>query len=124
MTVRLLLNLRFRRHSGAIVDLVPIPTACASRLLKGGGSGADAVGVGSARKAELPGEFAGVEKVGRIVLIEHFVGFRDQRIEPSCKPDHGPAQNAIFGATPNSFAARATNSFPVGGLGVVGTCQV
>src|SRR6195256_5294754 len=64
--------------------------------LKEGGGGADTFSISGAREAELPGEFAGVEEVGRIVLIEHFVGFRDLRIEPSCKPDHGPAQNAIF----------------------------
>src|SRR6267142_6006197 len=64
--------------------------------LKGGGGGADAFSISGAREAELPGKFAGVEEVGRIVLIEHFVSFRDLRIEPSCKPDHGPAQNTIF----------------------------
>src|ERR1700704_4045476 len=64
--------------------------------LQGGGGDADAFSVSGAREAKLPGQFTGVEEVGRIVLIEHFVGFRDQRIEPSCKPDHGPAQNAIF----------------------------
>ena len=45
--------------------------------LKGSGGGADAFSVSGAREAELPGEFAGVEKVGRIVLIEDLLCVRD-----------------------------------------------
>src|SRR5689334_23482541 len=62
---------------------------------EGGGCRSDAVSVRSAGEAKLSGEFTGVKEVRRIALIKHFVGFRDERIEQSCKPEYGPAQNAV-----------------------------
>ncbi len=50
---------------GMIPVMTPGPVLDAVRIaLKGSGGGSDAVGVGGAREADLPGEFAGVKEVG------------------------------------------------------------
>src|SRR5271165_999145 len=65
-------------------------------LLKRARSRSDAVSIGSACKAEFRGEFTGIKEVGRIVLVEHFIRFRDCRLEPTRYPDDGPAKNTIL----------------------------
>jgi hypothetical protein len=63
--------------------------------LEGGGSGANAVDVRRTGDAELFREFAGIEEIRPIALIQHLVGFSDKRIEPSGYPEHRPAQHAM-----------------------------
>jgi hypothetical protein len=78
---------------------------------RGGGS-PDAVGIGGTGEAERPGKLSGIEKVRRIALIKHLVRFRDERIEPSCNPEHGLAQNAIPGRNAKFLCRQGDKFFP------------
>jgi hypothetical protein len=62
--------------------------------LEGSGTRSDAVGVGGTGKTELPGELARGKDVRRSALIEHLVGFRDERIEPACNLAGSPSIGA------------------------------
>src|SRR4030095_7317915 len=57
--------------------------------------GANSLGVGRAGETEGSRELGRIEDIGRFVLVEHFIDFTDQRIEPPNKTNHRPAKDAV-----------------------------
>jgi len=50
---------------------------------------------GRAGETEGSRELGRIEDIGRAVLVEHFIDFTDQRIEPPNKTNHRSAQDAV-----------------------------
>jgi uncharacterized protein YbjT (DUF2867 family) len=88
--------------------------------LEGGGSGANAVDVRRTGDAELFREFAGIEEIRPIALIQHLVGFSDKRIEPSGYPEHRPAQHAMARYYAEFLRSQRDEFFPCQRIGCGG----